>query len=78
VVKQYQMRLRKQQKEDRVIAMQRKMKRPGRSIPLYCVDKCLLALDGINEPMIIHSILNLEGEIDCARWVSHAIIATRV
>ena len=37
------------------------------SIPLNCVDKCLLALDSINEPMLIHVILNLEGEIDHVR-----------
>ena len=43
------------------------MKRPGRSIPLNCVDKCELALDDINEPALIHAILSLEGEIDPAR-----------
>ena len=37
------------------------------SVPLNCVDKCLLALDGINEPMLIHTILSLRGEIDHAR-----------
>jgi NRPS condensation-like uncharacterized protein len=37
------------------------------SIPLNCVDKCLLALDSMNEPMLIHVILNLEGEIDHVR-----------
>jgi len=45
----------------------KELKRRSRSIPLCCVDKCLLALDGINEPMLIHAILNLEGEIDRAR-----------
>ncbi len=44
--------------------MQRKTESPANSIPLNCVDKCLLALDSINEPMLIHVILNLEGEID--------------
>jgi len=34
---------------------------------LNCVDKCLLALDSINEPMLIHVILNLEGEIEHVR-----------
>lgn len=34
------------------------------SVPLNCVDKCLLALDSINEPMLFHIILTLEGEID--------------
>ena len=43
------------------------MKRPGRSIPLNCVDKCELTLDDINEPTLIHAILNLEGEIDPVR-----------
>jgi len=43
------------------------MKRPGRSIPLNCVDKCELTLDDINEPALIHAILNLEGEIDPVR-----------
>jgi NRPS condensation-like uncharacterized protein len=33
-------------------------------ISMNCVDKCLLALDGINEPMIFHIVLRLEGEID--------------
>ena len=43
--------------------MQRKTESPANSIPLNCVDKCLLALDSINEPMLIHVILNLDGEI---------------
>jgi len=43
------------------------MKDSGRSIPLNCVDKCLLALDGINEPMTTYAILDLEGEIDHVR-----------
>ena len=38
-----------------------------RSIPLNCVDKCLLALDGANEPMLIHIILSLDGEIEHVR-----------
>jgi NRPS condensation-like uncharacterized protein len=37
------------------------------SIPLNCVDKCLLALDSANEPMLIHVILKLEGEIEHVR-----------
>jgi len=44
--------------------MQRKRESSAGSIPLNCVDKCLLALDSINEPMLIHVILNLEGDID--------------
>ncbi len=47
--------------------MKRKTEISASSIPLNCVDKCLLALDGINEPMLIHVILNLEGEIDHTR-----------
>jgi len=47
--------------------MQRKTESPANSIPLNCVDKCLLALDSIHEPMLIHVILNLEGEIDHVR-----------
>ena len=39
---------------------------PG-SIPFNCVDKCLLALDGINEPMLFHLVLDLEGDIDLVR-----------
>jgi NRPS condensation-like uncharacterized protein len=43
------------------------MESPLGSIPLNCVDKCLLALDGINEPMLIHVILSLEGKIEHVR-----------
>src|SRR4030042_688366 len=46
------------------------------SIPLNCVDKCLLALDSINEPMLIHVILNLEGVIDHAK-LNQAIFAAQ-
>lgn len=49
------------------ISMLRKTKNSVSSIPLNCVDKCLLALDSINEPMLIHVILSLEGEIDPVR-----------
>lgn len=47
--------------------MRSEMKKPGRLIPLDCVDKCELALDEINEPALIHAILNLKGEIDPVR-----------
>ncbi len=47
--------------------MRRKMESSLGSIPLNCVDKCLLALDSINEPMLIHVILNFEGEIEHVR-----------
>ncbi len=33
-------------------------------IPLNCVDKCLLALDRIGEPMLIHAIVELDGSLD--------------
>jgi len=52
------------------------MKRPGRSIPLNCVDKCLLALDGINEPVTTYAILDLEGEIDPVR-LNQAILSAQ-
>ena len=44
--------------------MPRKTESSVSLIPFNCVDKCLLALDSINEPMLIHVILRLEGEID--------------
>ena len=56
--------------------MQRKVKRRGASIPLNCVDKCELALDDINEPALIHAILNLEGEIDHVR-LNQAILSAQ-
>jgi len=37
------------------------------SIPLNCVDKCLLALDSIHEPMLIHVILSLGGDVEHIR-----------
>jgi len=43
------------------------MESPLGSIPLNCVDKCLLALDSINEPMLIHVVLSFEGEIEHVR-----------
>jgi NRPS condensation-like uncharacterized protein len=43
------------------------MKSSTRVVPLNCVDKCLLALDSINEPMIFHIIVTLQGMIDPAR-----------
>lgn len=36
-------------------------------ISMNCIDKCLLALDGVNEPMIFHIVLRLEGEVDPRR-----------
>lgn len=43
-------------------------------MPLNCVGKCLLALDGINESMVAHVILNIEGEIDADR-LNRAILS---
>ena len=43
--------------------MLRKTKSSVSSIPLNCVDKCLLTLDSVDEPMLIHVVMNLEGEI---------------
>ncbi|HFB07065.1 MAG TPA: hypothetical protein ENJ92_01330 [Chloroflexi bacterium] len=56
--------------------MRRKMESTLGSIPLNCVVKCLLALDSINEPMLIHVILNLEGEIEHGR-LNQAIISAQ-
>ena len=47
--------------------MQQRIEGSPDSIPLNCVDKCLLALHDINEPMLIHVILSLEGEVDRSR-----------
>lgn len=56
--------------------MQKKAKNSPSSIPLNCVDKCLLALDSINEPMLIHVILSLEGEVDHDR-LNQAILSAQ-
>jgi len=47
--------------------MLRKTEGSASSIPLNCVDKCLLALDSANEPMLIHIILSIEGEVEHVR-----------
>lgn len=47
--------------------MLRKTKHSVSSVPLNCVDKCLLALHSINEPMLIHVIMNLDGDIDAVK-----------
>ena len=52
------------------------MERRRRSIPLNCVDKCLLALDGIDERMLLHAILDLEGEVDHAK-LNQAIVSAQ-
>jgi len=44
--------------------MQGKMKSSPGYIPLNCVDKCLLALDGIDEPMLLYGIVRTQGEVD--------------
>ena len=43
---------------------------------MNCVDKCLLALDGINEPVTTYAILDLEGEVDQAR-LNQAILSAQ-
>jgi len=45
-------------------------------VPLNCVDKCLLALDSVNEPMLTYGVLNLEGEIDDVR-LNRAILSAQ-
>ena len=54
----------------------KELKRRGRQIPLNCVDKCLLALDGINEPVTTYAILDLEGTIDPIR-LNQAILSAQ-
>jgi NRPS condensation-like uncharacterized protein len=36
-------------------------------MPLNCADKCALALDSVNEPMLLHAMLKVRGRIDAAR-----------
>jgi len=52
------------------------LKRTVKSIPLNCVDKCLLALDGINEPVTTYAILDLEGDVDHVR-LNQAIMSAQ-
>jgi len=56
--------------------MARKTVSSSSSIPLNCVDKCLLALDSANEPMVLHVILNLEGQVDSAK-LNEAIMSAQ-
>jgi NRPS condensation-like uncharacterized protein len=56
--------------------MQRKTEGSARSISLNCVDKSLLALDSINEPMVFRLILNFRGEIDGGR-LNQAILSAQ-
>lgn len=49
----------------------------GRNVlPFNCVDKCLLALDGIDERMLLHAIVDLQGEVDHAR-LNQAILSAQ-
>lgn len=50
----------------------------GRSIPLNCVDKCELALDGIDEPATTYAILDLEGDVDTERLKQAIFSAQKV
>jgi NRPS condensation-like uncharacterized protein len=54
------------------------MKSSPASIPLNCVDKCLLALDGIDEPMLIYGIVRIQGEVDVDRLGRAISIAQQV
>ncbi len=56
--------------------MQRKTESSANSIPLNCVDKCLLALDSVDEPMLFYITLSLEGEIDYSR-LNQAILSAQ-
>jgi NRPS condensation-like uncharacterized protein len=47
--------------------MRSKAEKSVTSVPLNCVDACLLALDSINEPMLFWVVVDLEGEIDPTR-----------
>ncbi len=58
--------------------MRSKMSSSAASIPLNCVDKCLLALDGINEPMLIYAVLKIQGEVDAAKLGRAISIAQKV
>ncbi len=51
----------------RLASMRCKTTSSPSSIPLNCADKCLLALDGIGEPMLIYGILKIQGEVDAAK-----------
>lgn len=56
--------------------MRRDIESSSGSVPFNCVDKCLLALDSINEPMRFHLILDVQGELDHAR-LNEAISAAQ-
>jgi NRPS condensation-like uncharacterized protein len=55
--------------------METKIGTSASSVPLNCVDKCLLALHSINEPMLFYIIVELEGELDHARLRKAVAIA---
>lgn len=56
--------------------MRRDIESSSGSVPFNCVDKCLLALDSINEPMRFHLILDVQGELDHAR-LNEAILSAQ-
>jgi NRPS condensation-like uncharacterized protein len=56
--------------------MRRKTESSASSVPLNCVDKCLLALDSVNEPMLIYGVLDLEGDIDHVK-LNQAILSAQ-
>ena len=47
-------------------------------IPVNCVDKCLLALHGIDEPMLIYGIVRIQGEVDVERLGRAISVAQQV
>lgn len=53
------------------------MKAPHRSIPLNCMDRAVLAFHEINEPFIIHALLELEGGVDPSR-LNQAIMSAQM
>jgi NRPS condensation-like uncharacterized protein len=57
--------------------MEGKMETSVSSIPLNCVDKCLIALDRVNEPMPIYGIIDVEGEIDQVK-LNQAILSAQM
>jgi NRPS condensation-like uncharacterized protein len=49
--------------------------RPPDAVPMNCIDMTWLALDSINERIVFHAILAIEGEVDPGK-LNDAILAT--
>jgi NRPS condensation-like uncharacterized protein len=45
----------------------RRTKLSRRTIPMNCMDRSVLAIHEVNEPYLIHALLDLEGDIDSGR-----------